>query len=233
MVPTAERIARRCIRLGMAIVAPLVADRPTRPANTERHGSFFGGWRVLRDTLGPGSIVYSAGLGTDITFDLSLIRARGVEVHGFDPTPRSVAWLNAQTLPASFHFHATGLGGRDGTASFVPPLLPQFASFSMARDARRAKLVECEIQRLGTAMRALGHTRIDLLKMDIEGAEYDVIDDIASTRPDIRQILVEFHARFVDDGFARTLRAVSVLQELGYRRFWVAWNGTDQGFVRE
>jgi Methyltransferase FkbM domain len=47
------------------------------------------------------------------------------------------------------------------------------------------------VKRLATIMKELGHTRLDVLKMDIEGDEYDVLRDIADIP--IRQILVEMH----------------------------------------
>ena len=34
---------------------------------------------------------------------------------------------------------------------------------------------------------------IDLLKLDIEGAEYDVIDDVLNEKLSIKQICLEFH----------------------------------------
>ena len=42
-------------------------------------------------------------------------------------------------------------------------------------------------------MEELNHNKIDLLKMDIEGAEYEVINDILEKNIDIDIILVELH----------------------------------------
>jgi SAM-dependent methyltransferase len=42
-------------------------------------------------------------------------------------------------------------------------------------------------------MSQLGHIRLDLLKMDIEGAEFEVIDSILADGLDIETICVEFH----------------------------------------
>ena len=43
-------------------------------------------------------------------------------------------------------------------------------------------------------MRELGRDHIDVLKMDIEGSEYGVLEDVLYL--DIRQLLVEVHQRF-------------------------------------
>jgi FkbM family methyltransferase len=213
--------------------APFVATRPAYPAVTERHGPVLSGWRLCSDRLGPESVVYSAGLGTDISFDISLIQKWGLTVHGFDPTPRSAAWLRAQALPPKFKFHEIGLGAQDRVARFASPLTPRDASYSMIRQSTRSPAVECPVRRINSLMGMLGHSRIDILKMDIEGAEYEVIEDIASTRPDIGQILVEFHARFLPDGFRMTNRAISLLIGLGYKPFWTSWKGVEYGFLRE
>ena len=71
-------------------------------------------------------------------------------------------------------------------------------------------------------MRQLGHDQIDILKMDIEGAEYDVINDISmsDTRP--KQILVEFHHRFPGVGIDRTKQAISRLKSMGYGLFSIS-----------
>jgi FkbM family methyltransferase len=53
--------------------------------------------------------------------------------------------------------------------------------------------VEVPVRRLATMMQMLGHARIDLLKMDIEGAEYEVIDDLLGSRVAVDQLLIEFH----------------------------------------
>ena len=54
------------------------------------------------------------------------------------------------------------------------------------------KVVQVEVKTLETIMTQLGHKHIDVLKMDIEGAEYDVIENILSAQLLITQILIEF-----------------------------------------
>src|SRR5205085_2787480 len=78
-------------------------------------------WCIAPDLLKPDSVIYSFGVGEEISFDLELIRRFGVTVHAFDPTPRSVQWLARQQLPQDFIFHDYGVAAIDGTCSFHPP----------------------------------------------------------------------------------------------------------------
>jgi FkbM family methyltransferase len=57
-----------------------------------------------------------------------------------------------------------------------------------------------EVRRLQTIFQSLGHKHVDVLKMDIEGSEYEVIDDLCDLHLRIDQVLVEFHHRFERDG---------------------------------
>jgi FkbM family methyltransferase len=198
----------------------------------ERHGSEYGGWWVCPDGLDRGAIVYSAGVGTDITFDRSLIEKYGLAVHAFDPTPASIEFLRAQSLPAGYAWQPVGLAGRDGHATFYAPSNPDHVSHSMVAPGVSGRSIDVSVRRLATIMRELGHTRIDVLKLDIEGAEYDVLDDVVASRLAIGQILVEFHHRLPGVGVERTRRAVSALNGAGYRIFHSSESGEEVSFIR-
>ena len=66
-------------------------------------GSLNGAWPVCTGWLQPDAVVYSVGVGDDISFDRDLIARFGVTIHAFDPTPASRDWLAKQTLPATFN----------------------------------------------------------------------------------------------------------------------------------
>ena len=59
-------------------------------------------------------------------------------------------------------------------------------------------------------------SRIDLLKLDIEGFEYGVLDDVLATGIPITQICVEFHHFMPGIGLGETLRCISRLRRKGY-----------------
>ncbi len=82
-------------------------------------------------------------------------------------------------------------------------------------------------------MRERGHSRVDVLKLDIEGAEYDVLHQLCEQQIDCGQILVEFHHHLRQFPFARTKAAIERLNECGYRVFHVSRNGYEVSLIRE
>jgi FkbM family methyltransferase len=226
--PFAQRIAR----LVRALIGRDLFVRPDLHCRTERFGSDYGGWEVAVDGLDHRSIVYSFGIGEDVTFDLALIERFGLTVHAFDPTPRSLRWTREQRLPASLVVHDYGIAARDGAYGFFPPANPDHVSHTILGGASTGgNAIMVPMKRLDTIMRELGHDRVDLLKLDIEGAEYEVIEalELSATRP--RQILVEFHHRFPGAGIAKTKAALSALRRTGYRLFAASRSGEEYGFV--
>ena len=197
-----------------------------------RFGSPMAGWTVSDERLSNRSVVWCVGIGEDISFDLALHRAYGMPIDAFDPTPRSLAWVRGQPLPAAYRVHPYGLADRDGQVSFRPPSDPRHVSHAMIPDAAAdGSCISGEVRRLGTLAAMLGQERIDLLKMDIEGAEYGVIDDLASQTLLPEQLLVEFHHRFPSIGIGRTKAAVATLRALGYQLFHVSPNGEEYAFL--
>jgi FkbM family methyltransferase len=187
-------------------------------------------WYFTAGSLKPGDIVYSLGLATNIEFDLNLIAKYDVEVHGFDPTPSSVEWIRSQQLPPAFYHHAIAIGGHNGEMVFElpdkegacaraitqPPALDPRPSTLSTRHSLPATLpVTC--RRLPSIAAELGHQRIALLKMDVEGSEYAILDDLLQSDLQVRQILVEFHHRFPELNFAMTKQAVRELRSRGYK----------------
>ena len=77
-------------------------------------------------------------------------------------------------------------------------------------------------------MRELGHDAIDLLKIDIEGAEYEVLSDLVASRIPVRAICVEFdETNFPQDQHwrDRIAAAVSGLHAAGFDLAAVAPKG--------
>lgn len=189
-------------------------------------------WTINPLNLSERSVVYSLGVGEDISFDLELIERFAVTVHAFDPTPRSMGWLANQAVPARFRFHALGIADYDGTAKFSPPMDREHVSHTMLEIKTSLPAVQAPVQRLSTIMKSLGHDRIDLLKMDIEGAEYAVLEDLLASRVCVHQLLVEFHHRWPQIGARKTKEIIQELNLGGYQIFNVSPSGEEFSFCR-
>jgi len=187
-------------------------------------------WCVCPEGLRASSVVYSFGVGEDISFDLALIERFGLQVHAFDPTPRSIEWLQTQTVPREFVFHAYGVADFDGTCAFLPPENPAHVSHTIVKRDSWRPAIEVPVRRLGTIMKMVGHEQIDLLKMDIEGAEYVVLEDMLACGIPVKQLLVEFHHRWPQLGTEKTKQAIRALNTAGYRIFSVSPGGEEYGF---
>lgn len=114
--------------------------------------------------------------------------------------------------PTSWHLMPFLIGTENGnvtlelppghTISFGPPLDKETRDklemeLDETKRGRRKKTILRPARTLQSLMRSLGHTRLDVLKIDIEGAEFPIIADWARRKwsPPVCQLLVEFHQR--------------------------------------
>lgn len=191
-------------------------------------------WTICPDKINKSSVVYSFGIGTDISFDEQIIDKYGLTVFAFDPTPKSIQWIEKQKLPEQFKVAQYGLSNRNGTVLFEPPENQDFVSCTVVEAANASKnAFEVPVKRLAAIMKELGHRHIDILKMDIEGEEYPVIADILESNLDVKQILVEFHHRFDTIGIQKTLSAVDMLNRYAYQIFHISPSGEEYSFIRK
>ena len=187
-------------------------------------------WAISPTGLNSNSVVYSFGIGDNISFERSLIEKMNVRVHAFDPTPRSAEWLRTQSLPNEIKCYGIGIASFDGDALFYPPANDRFVSYSTFKRPG-SDAVKAPVRRLKTIMQMLGHDRIDVCKMDIEGSEYDVLADIVREDISIDQFLIEFHHRKPGVGASYTRRAVGALKERGYSIYYVSDDGAEFSFA--
>ena len=196
-----------------------------------------GGWEYDATRLDEFSIVYSVGVGDDIVFDLALIDAKNCNVFAFDPTPSSRDYVDIQDPPLKFRFYAWGVADEDGVLTLYPRVkksgeLSEVMYTLVPDESSVDSGIDVPSYTVSTIADKLGHSRIDILKLDIEGAEYEVLDGLL--RSDVRptQLLVEFHHRFFEDGLQRTADTVERLRGAGYKIMAVrAESGREIGFL--
>ena len=182
------------------------------------------GWVVDYSKLNSNSVVYSVGVGSNIDFDLALIEELKLAVYAFDPTPRSIEWIKKQSLSKSFKFIPVGLGSNDGEMEFFPPRKESSTHFSPIDryDNLGVETIKAHVKTLKSLAQEFGHQTIDLLKMDIEGAEYDVIDNLEEQGVEINQILIEFHHMYKGISLDDTKNAIDKLRKLGFELFHIS-----------
>lgn len=195
-----------------------------------------GGWTYDPTLLDSSSVVYSLGVGDTIEFDIRLIERTGASVFAFDPTPDAKDTLAASSPPPEFHLHVTAAAGGDGTLTLYPRVRSNgtlsATMYTMVPEPRNAHIGQVVPALTVSSMtKQLGHAHIDLLKMDIEGAEYEVLDELIANGPLPQQLLVEFHHRHRGVGRKKTERSLSQLRDRGYRAFAVSGNMREFSFL--
>jgi FkbM family methyltransferase len=198
------------------------------------YGNSYGGFYVDPDLLNDNSVVYSFGIGTDISFDKEIIKRHQCHVYAFDPTPKSIRWVGAQPPLRGFHFFDYGISVKTGTASSHLPENKDYTSGSIVTHSGVNKLdhITVAMKSFRDIVEDLGHRQIDLLKMDIEGAEYEVVRDILSSSVEVKQIVLEVHERFFKDGRRKSCQMIEELKDCGYQLFAVSDSWEELSFIK-
>jgi FkbM family methyltransferase len=133
-------------------------------------------------------------LGSHIGSSIVFFRVRhpNAQIHGFEPDPRTFAALEANVgALEGVTIDPRAVSGADGESTFH--CSPYSLASSLAGEGRP---VAVRTVSLDTLMDELGLDHIDLLKLDVEGAEYDVLS--GTERLDsVRAICGELHPRLV------------------------------------
>jgi FkbM family methyltransferase len=159
----------------------------------ESLGEGDGAWIVPLELIIPGAICYCVGVGVNATFDVALAARSGTAVFAFDPTPRTVDYMRALDPAAKgITFLPVGVWNSDTTLRFYAPMNRRHANFSVRDIHGTAEYFTAECHRMSSIMTRLGHSHVDLVKIDIEGAWYEVVSNMIEERslPDI--LCVEF-----------------------------------------
>lgn len=195
----------------------------TKVHKMHRFGNDYGGFEVAVDILQKTDkpIVYSFGIGEDLSFSQDILNYyKTANIYAFDPTPKSIAYVQKHPLnnDERFHFFPTGIAVEDGTMPFYLPENTNYVSGSVEpHEGLRQESIDVKVRTLKSLMEEIGHNYIDVLKMDIEGSEFNVIPNIMdSLKGDIGQVCVEVHERFFKDGPQKWKALKECMNEMGF-----------------
>lgn len=198
-------------------------------AEVTRLGSAYGGWAIPLNAVDSSWTCYTAGVGEDATFDVALAEI-GCDVLAIDPTPRAVAYMNqlVATYP-NLALAAYAVWTDDAEIDFFPPSDVKHVSYSATnRQHTTSDPIRVPARTIPSIASEFGHERVDLLKLDIEGAEYPVLESLQLRTLGVRVLCVEYHD---DLGLRRLSAAVNSVVNQGYRI--VAVNRSDVTFIRK
>merc|ERR1719197_244129 len=156
-----------------------------------------------------GCVMYSFGSSGDSCFESDFSRLLpNCEVHIFDPT--------SEEVNGNWTYHKYGLGGENHRET----------TFWNQRTQCKTSCENCQMKTLKEIMRLLGHTHVDVMKVDIDGAEWRSFDsmfqDFGSTLP-ISQILLEATGldipRIPPTDLRPDVSLLHALRERGFRVF--------------
>ena len=150
-------------------------------------------YKIYNENINSKSIIYSFGIGCDYTFEQELCEKYGATVYAFDPSPE-VRDEMQKDKTSNLKYYPYGIADKDGGNKwYVPKSGGTDYSECIAYWVEDTSYIEVEVYSLKTLMKKLGHDRIDLLKMDVEGTEFKVLPQILG-KIDINQICIETHA---------------------------------------
>jgi FkbM family methyltransferase len=195
-------------------------------------GTSYGGWIIPEGFINDNSICYLAGAGEDISFDVGLAEKYSCQVNIFDPTQRANIHFenlvqnvkndikfeinNDHTQHYSIskekisllHFYNLGLWKEYTDIKFFAPKLDEHVSHSILNLQKTDKFFIGRVDRLSSLMKLNNHCHIDILKIDIEGAEYEVLKTIIEDKLDIKIICVEYDEAYnpIDQDYLKRIK---------------------------
>jgi FkbM family methyltransferase len=158
---------------------------------TELLGSGYGGWPVPVSLLDQNSVAYSIGAGGDVSFDSELIRRTGCVVHSFDPAPEAKIHAEQQTSP-NFFFHNVAIWTHSGEVEMFRAANPEHMALSAVNLQQTRSSVTVPCRTIDSIRTEMGHDRIDLIKLTMDGAEYEFVPHLDLSGWQTKVLVVNF-----------------------------------------
>tara|TARA_A100001388_G_C28716515_1_gene474100 strand:- start:18 stop:695 length:678 start_codon:yes stop_codon:yes gene_type:complete len=171
------------------------------------------------------SVVVDSGCGYEVDFSQYLIKNYDCNCYAIDPTKKhfeSIAEV-CRKYNGKLNHLRSAISSDDGEMMFHEPINRE--SGSISTDHNNMKLDEYNSYKVETiAIKSLKKVigkNIDLLKLDLEGAEFEIFKDFEfETLLDFKQIFIEFHHHAIalvtqED----TYKIVKQIDEVGFSSY--------------
>ncbi len=198
--PILSQIARLLVSLQNFITRFLVTGEVSARMDTDNYvrlGTEYGGWWIARSDLAQmdrGKVLISAGIGFDVSFDLKLAD-EDFELVCIDPLTESIDFARtALSSVKTVEFYNVGLADSSGKRTFYPPRNESHDSWSLIdiQNGDISNLQEFETIGLSELLFNIKKSnKFIYLKMDIEGAEKEVLESLIKKNIEVDFLGVE------------------------------------------
>jgi len=131
------------------------------------------------------------------------------------------------------HIFDYGLFVEDTTIKFYKPSNENYVSHSVVYGMKGTNYINVDVKKLRTIMNENGHKNIDLLKIDIEGCECDVLEQMIEEQIFPKYLSVDFdlgwHGEKIKDR-NKCMKTIDLLKTHGYKKLHD--EGSNFSFVR-
>jgi len=226
--PGLRRLVSKIV-LYVRIPYALVMDTKTwlRLPAARRRGLVFHPPNFLyKDDIGDSSAVVDVGCGYEADFSVHMINTYGADAIGIDPTEKHARPLRELEKKSNGKFkHKKWLISKEsGKVTFYESIENESGSIDQEHINIRkgtSHAYEVESVNLNDLPSHLNLKEISILKLDIEGAEFDLFRELDSINLEpFRQLYIEFHHRSVKRYSKKdTLRVVRSIRDKGFKVF--------------
>jgi FkbM family methyltransferase len=157
-------------------------------------GSDYGSWTIPTDPIDRGWICWCVGAGGDVSFERELL-SRGVAmVRSFEPDEEYIGRIAVPVEDRSrFTAYQLAITPSDGPVRMQRTHIPGSRSLSPVDLYDTHEYVEMPGRSLRSLMDELGDERIDLLKVDVEGGEYELLPGLDLAGMGVRIFCTQLH----------------------------------------
>lgn len=210
-------------------------------------GTKYGGWWIPKNIdFNEDSIIYSGGVGEDISFDIAMQSKYNCNIFLIDPTERAIKHYdqcknyftskdksiftgdiqkdyftvidNYTPKFSKFNYYSIGIWDSKTTLKFYKQTNKRYVSQSLINNMFGEQYTTIETTTIKDIMSNYEHDHIDLLKLDIEGAEVKVINNMLDDKIYPKYLCIEFDLflkkKDQENGTSKVMKRI---ESLGYK----------------
>jgi FkbM family methyltransferase len=177
-----------------------------------------GGKLICLDLIPNGSTIISGGVGNDVKFEMEMIKRKGVQVVGIDPTNTADQYIQnkrlSEPLLSKYIYLKKALSDSNSPLKLFYGENDGMSSVSSQhRDTDKANYFLCEAVTIDDLLKA--YSKVTYLKIDIEGAEYGILNKLEHIA--VPQVSIEFHHHCSTEyTLQETIALIQKFEKMGY-----------------